>query len=296
MLVSIIVPSYNQGCYLEATIRSILEQDHRDMEVIVNDGGSTDNSVDILQRYGDRITWKSARDHGQTDAINQGLRVARGEIAAYLNSDDVYLPGAISTVVRHFEKHPESSIIYGRALHLRADGSPLEDYPTEPWNYDRLLQTCYLCQPAVFWRRSLHEEFGYFDERLHYSMDYEYWLRVGARRDFCYLADCAPLAGSRLHEDTKTLKLRLPAHREIFQTVRRYARRPQECYGWLQHLASIAAVQRGFPPSPDPKVHARHALEFVRTILVEAEKAQVDVDDPLLTEIENVYWSMAPFV
>lgn len=287
MKISIIVPSYNQAAYLDATLRSILDQTVPRVEIIVNDGGSRDGSVDILQRYSDRLTWTSARDHGQTDAINKGLHACTGDIVAYLNSDDVYFPGALATAAAYFTSHPECLILYGTAHHLHADGSFMEAYPTEPWNYERLFETCYLCQPAVFWRRELHAQFGYFDERLHFGMDYEFWLRVGAHVPFHYLPG-KPLAGSRLHADTKTLSQRVPAHREILQVVRRYAREPRQTYTWLRHLASLTAQDAGLLPSPNPAQHRLHVQAYVNNARSIAEEARIELDEAILREFASL--------
>src|SRR5438128_2672833 len=114
MRVSIVTPSYNQARFIERTIRSVLDQDHRDVEYIVVDGGSTDGTAGILERYSDRIVWTSERDRGQSDAINKGLHRATGEIVAFLNSDDTYEPGALSAVVAFFSANPEARWVYGK--------------------------------------------------------------------------------------------------------------------------------------------------------------------------------------
>ncbi|MBI3885497.1 MAG: glycosyltransferase [Opitutae bacterium] len=287
MKFSIVVPSFNHSPYLRANLDSILLQEHRDVEILVNDGGSNDGSVEILASYGNRIQWSSGRDHGQTDAINKGLLVASGEILAYLNSDDIYLPGAFQRVAAHFAAHPACDLLYGNAWHLKADGSVVEAYPTEPWNYDRLFQYCFLCQPAVFWRRRLLPRFGLFDERLHFAMDYEYWLRLGAAAEIHHLPG-EPLAGSRLHADTKTLRSRLAVHREILQVVRRRARRPADCYTWLKHLASIEATENGWGTSPMPEKQKKHAMVYAGRLLARAEEYQIELDDQLLRELAAI--------
>lgn len=285
MKISIVVPSYNQGDYVAATLDSILKsQGDIAAEVIVNDGGSTDRTVEVLKQYGDRIRWSSALDFGQTDAINRGLRQASGDICAYLNSDDVYMPGALKTVIGHFLDNPGCDLLYGDASHLYADGTFMEAYPTAPWDYDRLFEQCYLCQPAVFWRRRLHRRMGFFDERLNLGMDYEFWLRVGKTSNVHYLPGKI-LAGSRLHADTKTLRQRAPAHREILKIVRHYARQPADCYTWLKHLASILAMDQGFPPSSLVPEQQRHLLAFSRNVLALAEEYRIELNGSMLNEI-----------
>ena len=287
MKISIIVPSYNQGRYLEATLNSILDQDFPSIEIIVNDGGSSDNSVEILRSFGDRIRWRSAKDRGQTDAINKGLREATGDIVAYLNSDDVYLPHAIRTAADYFAATPECQILYGDAHHLHADGSYMEEYPTQPWDYQRLFDTCYICQPATFWRREVHKRFGFFDEVLHFSMDYDFWLRTGAHTPLHHLAGKV-LAGSRLHNDTKTLRHRVPFHREILRVIQRHANTPSQTYRWLKHLASLQARDDGFPPSADAKQQADHVRAFVRHALIYAEQYRIELSESLLAELEDL--------
>ena len=285
MNISVIVPSYNQGDYIAATLDSLLNvQGERPVEVIVNDGGSTDQTIEVLKSYEDKIRWGSAPDFGQTDAINKGLQVAGGDILAYLNSDDVYMPGAVESVVRHFTDHPDCDLLYGDAWHLHADGTFMEEYPTAEWNYDQLFERCYLCQPAVFWRRKIHQKVGYFDERLDLTMDYEFWLRAGRSVKVDYLGGLV-LAGSRLHADTKTLRQRVPAHREMLLVVRRYARKAADCYTWLKHTSSLLAIEQGFSPSASPDEQRLHALSFCRNVLLLAEEYRIELSSSILTEL-----------
>ena len=235
MKVSVVVPSYNQARFLRATLDSLLIQDCP-LEILVFDGGSTDETLSVLQSYGEKIRYVSGKDDGQADAINQGLQVARGDILAYLNSDDIYYPGCLRRVISYFERRPDCQALYGDAWHLHEDGSIMERYYSEKWSYPRLMDLCYLCQPAVFWRREIMERFGVFDATLQYALDYDYWLRVGAHTDFHYL-EGAYLAGSRLHEGTKTLKHRVKAHHEILEVVMRHS--PTPPYRWLMNLASV---------------------------------------------------------
>lgn len=236
MKFSIIVPSYNQGVFLQRTLDSIINQNGVELEVLVFDGGSTDQSVEILKRQVAPITWISRKDRGQTDAINQGLHQATGEIVAYLNSDDIYYPDTLLRVLDFFQKNPEAQILYGNGNHIDENDKLLEPYYNEPWNYDRLIDICYICQPAVFWRRSILERFGYFDDSLQYAMDYDYWLRVGWEITMHYLSG-PPLAGSRMYSDNKTLSKRLAVHAEILKVVTLHSYRAP--YRWLKTLAHI---------------------------------------------------------
>ena len=198
----------------------MLTQSYPEIEYLVMDGGSTDDSVKILQEYGDRLTWVSERDGGQADAINKGWRRARGAIVAYLNSDDTYLPGAVERAVACLGEHPDAGAVYGEGYHVDEMGKILERYPTEPFDMARLEETCFICQPTVFLRRELVERVGYLDESLHYCLDYDLWVRAARVARFAFTPHY--LATTRLHADTKTLGQRVPAHVEIMQMVRRH--------------------------------------------------------------------------
>jgi glycosyltransferase involved in cell wall biosynthesis len=221
-LVSIVTPSFNQGRYLRRTIQSVLSQEYPRIEYLVFDGGSTDESLDILNSYGNRFFWTSQPDRGQSDAINQGLRRAQGDILAYLNSDDVLLPGAITKVVEQFRSHPDWDLLYGNAYHIDEDDHVLGEYPTDTYSFDRLLQSCCICQPAAFWRRRITERVGLFDDSLHYAMDYDYWMRIDRGGGVIHHVPDF-LAASRVHALTKTLSARVQVYDEILAVSRRHA-------------------------------------------------------------------------
>ena len=290
MRISIIVPSYNQAAYLPATLASICAQDYADMEVLVFDGGSSDGSAEILRRWtaeagGKPIRWVSQKDGGQADAINRGLRESTGDVLAYLNSDDVYYPGALAAVAASFRALPDCLALYGRAHHLNADGSVMEEYPTEPWDYERLFEKCYLCQPAVFWRRGVIERYGVFDDALHFALDYEYWLRVGRATPFHYL-DGHFLAGSRVHGDTKTLSQRVPAHLEIARVMKKYASRPEHVLRWIKHLAHHKSHQTEWSDPTNPAGRQRFLAVMAARCLLYADELDVPVDDAFLAGLE----------
>jgi glycosyltransferase involved in cell wall biosynthesis len=239
-LVSIVTPSYNQGHYIEETIQSVLNQDYPHLEYLVVDGGSSDNTVDILKKYEGRLTWISEKDRGQADAINKGFQMAKGEIVAWLNSDDTYLPGAVHTSVRYFEAHPEAGMLYGEGYHIDADGEIIERYYTEPFDYQRLSEVCFICQPTVFLRAEVIRAVGPLDVGLDYCMDYEYWMRIAKRFRIGYLG--TPLANSRLHLDTKTLSRRVEVHRETLQMVKRhYGQVPLR---WINAYAHVYLIEK----------------------------------------------------
>jgi glycosyltransferase involved in cell wall biosynthesis len=182
-LVSVVTPSYKQGQFLEFTLRSVLEQDYPNIEYLVVDGGSTDESGNIIRRYADRLAyWVSEKDSGQSQAINKGLAHARGEILGWLNSDDVLLPGAISNVVAAFKENPDVDVVYGRLERIDARGQhvPTPDLPKDRAVFDKsyALDECVVNQAGCFWRWGMMEKVGLLNENLHYSMDYEYWTRI----------------------------------------------------------------------------------------------------------------------
>lgn len=179
MKISIVTPSYNQVAYLEHTIRSVLGQDYPDLEYWIMDGASTDGSIDIIRKYEPHLAgWVSEKDQGQADAINKGLRRASGEIVAWLNSDDMYAPGALAQAARFLHENPEVGMVYGDAVSFDQDGYPLNDLVSGDWGLVGLVAFNIICQPAVFMRRSSIEAAGYLDENYHMMLDHHLWLRI----------------------------------------------------------------------------------------------------------------------
>jgi glycosyltransferase involved in cell wall biosynthesis len=243
MKVSIITPSYQQGQFIERTLQSVANQTGAEIEHVIFDGGSTDNTVEILKRFSSAVRWISKKDKGQTYAVNQGLRATDGEIIGWLNSDDIYYPGAVAHAVDYFFHHPEVDVVYGMADHIDLKDHAFESYPTEPWDFERLKETCFICQPALFFRRRVIEQHGVLDESLNYCMDYEYWLRMGkAGVQFAYIE--VKLAGSRLYASNKTLGDRVNVHREINNMLKKlFGKVPDR---WLINYAHAVVQER--PP------------------------------------------------
>ncbi len=219
-IVTIVTPSLNQGVFIKETIDSVLTQDYPYIEYIIIDGGSTDETLDILKQYGERIRWISEKDNGQTEAINKGWKMSKGEIIAWLNSDDTYQPGAVSKAVNHLCNYKEHIMVYGEGRHIDESGNVIDRYPTEPFNYNRLAETCFICQPTVFIRKEALKKVGFLNEGLNYCMDYDYWIRLGKRYSVGYINDL--LANSRLYAETKTLAQRAKVHKEVIQTLCRH--------------------------------------------------------------------------
>ncbi|MFP3854639.1 MAG: glycosyltransferase family 2 protein [Anaerolineales bacterium] len=205
-LVSIITPSYNQAQFLETTLRSVLEQDYPHIEYIVIDGGSTDGSVEILERYSDQLAyWESESDRGQADAINKGFKRATGEIVAWLNSDDVYTMGAIQQAVEALESNPEAGMVYGDGLMVDEDLRLLDPHTYPPLSVVDLLSFEVLLQPAVFMRRHALEQVGYLNDDFNLILDHELWVRMASQFPIVHVPSFWAL--ERTHGEAKTIAL-----------------------------------------------------------------------------------------
>jgi len=224
--VSVVIPSLDQARFLPAAIDSVLAQDHRPLDLVVMDGGSRDGTIDILRGYGDAVRWVSAPDAGQAAAINAGWRASGGDVIAWLNADDAYLADAVSAAVAALEADPDLDLVYGDGHYCDEKGRFLRAYPTEPFDYARLVgrAVCYIPQPATFLRRRVLEAEGPLDESLHYALDLEYWLRLGAGgRRFRHLP--VALAALRLHPAAKSIRHLAAFAPEVVGIYERLARR-----------------------------------------------------------------------
>ena len=216
-LVSIVTPSYNMGRYLEEAIGSVLSQTYPRIEYFVMDGGSSDETPQILQRHQGKLRSFVSPDNGTADAINKAFRMTSGEICAWLSADDAYLPDAIDKAVAAF-RDPTVGVVYGEGLWTDASGSVLGRYPTSPRAAAELDKECRICQPAVFIRRSSLERVGYLNTSLTSAFDYDLWVRLAACTRFRYIG--SDLATSRLHGKNKTLGQRKTALQEAMQVQR----------------------------------------------------------------------------
>lgn len=181
-LVSIITPSFNQVEYLEETLLSVLEQDYENIEYLVIDGGSTDGSLEIIKKYEHRLSaWISESDMGQADAINKGFSMAKGEIFAWLNSDDTYLPGAVSEAVRYLEENYHTGMVYGKAYYIDEQGKRVALYPAGPTDHRGLKRGVNtIPQQTMFFRSKIWRMVGPLDPSFYYAMDYDLWTRISA--------------------------------------------------------------------------------------------------------------------
>ena len=183
-LVSIIVPSYNQGKYIRATLDSILSQDYRPLQIVVVDGGSLDETVAVLESYQDvvELEWTSERDHGVVEAVNKGFARVRGEIVAIQSSDDCYLPGAIRTIVDEFQRDPTLGLLYGDTVKVDAIGNEIARHRIGPYSLLNLFRIrTWIPQPSAFFRRELLDVLGGWDERIPYAPDTDLWIRMAFR-------------------------------------------------------------------------------------------------------------------
>jgi glycosyltransferase involved in cell wall biosynthesis len=204
-LVSIVTPSFNQAPFLEATIQSVLEQEYPNIEYIVIDGGSTDGCVNILEKYSDHLeSWISEPDDGQTDAINKGFNLARGEIFAWLNSDDVYKPGAIAEAVEYLMENPDVGMVYGDADFIDDKGKRIGKFPAARTDYRRLRQGyVHIPQQSTFFRSRLWNLVGPLDASFFFAMDYDLWVRLAGISPIRYIE--RTWAAFRLHGEAKSM-------------------------------------------------------------------------------------------
>lgn len=205
MLVSIVTPSFNQVQYIEETIRSVLSQDTPQIEYLIVDGGSTDGTVDVIKKYEDKLAWwTSERDGGQTDAINKGFARAKGEILAWINSDDTYEPGAVAAAVTYLQEHPNVGTVYGDCNYINTSGEVIGKFEAAQTNY-RLLRrgVTRIPQQTMFFRAELWKQAGPLDPSFYFAMDYDLWTRLARRAEIKYVPQT--WANFRLHTSGKTI-------------------------------------------------------------------------------------------
>lgn len=253
MKISVITPTINQGKFIERTVQSVITQEFVAMEFVVMDGGSTDNTIEVLQKYENSLTWVSEKDLGQAHALNKGIMRTSGDIIAWLNSDDIYYPGTLKRVQDFFAANPLVDVVYGNAYQIDVNDKVIDSYPTKPWSSERIKVECFLSQPAAFFRRRAIDKYGFIDENLHFCMDYEFWLRLSlAGAKFAYLPEV--LSGARIHPAAKSSSHYLPAHFEAINMLqKRLGYIPSE---WIVNYSTAKA-----------KIESKRTFPSVRFIL-----------------------------
>lgn len=244
-LVSIVTPSYNQGAYLEETIRSVLDQEYRNIEYLIVDGGSSDGSVEIIHKYSDRLSWWiSESDQGQTEAINKGFSKAKGEILAWLNSDDTYLPTAVSEAVAFLVSHPRLGMVYGDANLIDEEGRVLGRFPARQTDYQRLMQGyVHIPQQAAFFRAELWRQVGPLDPTFYFAMDYDLWVRLSKLTELHYHPRL--WANFRIHGGAKSIEADDRCWPEM---VRVHRREGGSRFSWLSLKAAMRPIVYGWMP------------------------------------------------
>jgi glycosyltransferase involved in cell wall biosynthesis len=204
-LVSIVTPSRNQAAYLEVTMKSVLAQDYPNIEYLVIDGASTDGSNEIIKNYRTKLAYSvSEPDLGQTDAINKGFAHAHGEIFAWLNSDDLLLPGTVTHAVDYLVSHPDTGMVYGNANYIDDTGCVIGRFPAHQTDYRRLRQGyVHIPQQSAFFRASLWRKVGPLDPSFYFAMDYDLWVRIARNNRIDYVPEV--WSCFRLHQDAKTI-------------------------------------------------------------------------------------------
>jgi glycosyltransferase involved in cell wall biosynthesis len=231
--ISIVTPSYNQGQYLEQTICSVLDQGYPNLQYLVIDGGSTDNSVEIIKKYAKHLDyWESEKDKGQMDALNKGVRRSKGEIFGFINSDDYLYPKALERVAETWEQG--ARWIVGWTMYLEAGGT---EWPYIPNPYGRKVDY-FLDNPfpqqSSFWARKYFDEVGLFDEKLHYCFDYEWWMRLRFKADAQPWVIRHCLGTFRLHATSKTCHdwSKSEAAFKLIRNMYKHYLTPAERYKW----------------------------------------------------------------
>ncbi len=251
-LVSIVTPSYNQAAYLEQTLRSVLDQDHRDLEYLVVDGGSTDGSTDIIRRHADRLAWwTSEKDSGQAEAINKGMQRARGEIVGWLNSDDIYLPGAVTAAARAFAAHPQAVMVYGDTRAIDAQGHTLNVLHYPQLTLEDLLCYQIIGQPAVFMRRAAYQAAGGLDPSYHFMLDHQLWIKFALQGEIVHINE--EWAAARYHPQAKNRAQATGFAREAYRLLE-WAEAERALQPALRRLGSR-------PRAAAERVNARYLLD-----------------------------------
>lgn len=224
-LISVIIPSFNQGQFIEETLLSVLGQNYPKLELIVIDGGSTDKTVEILENYSNRISyWHSQKDDGQGDAINKGINMSHGDVICWLNSDDMFLPGILFDVAHRFkDKLNENYLIYGASISLYQSGEELNAIanPSSPFDAFTLTYKDFIVQPSTFWTRKLWQTAGELNLTYNYVLDWDWFIRASKIAKVEYISKFYSIY--RYHPNHKTSRGGAARRKEVLTIVKTYS-------------------------------------------------------------------------
>jgi hypothetical protein len=273
-LVSVVTPSFNQADYLEDTIKSVLAQDYPAIEYLIVDGGSTDGSQDIIHKYASELSWwVSEPDEGQASAINKGMANARGEIVAWLNSDDLYLPGAVSRAVAEFQLNPQLGLVFGNAVTIDADGCPIKELIFPDWQLEDLVGFRIICQPAVFIAHQLYEQVGGLDLNYHFMLDHQLWIRISCQAPIEHIASM--LAAARHHEAAKNVSQAADFGRETLEVMEWMRTQPE--------LVSLVAANQRRVNAGAYRLNARYLMDGGQYTPALKSYAKAFINQPVYT-------------
>lgn len=277
-LLTVVMPSFNQGAFIAEAVRSVLTQGGDELELVVADGGSADNTLSSLtafaEKFGGRLRWYSAPDGGPAEAINRAVGLARGKIIGWLNSDDVYARGAIRRALRYLHKNPDHVMVYGHGRHIDGAGKVVGDYPSSPpvAGIGVFADGCFICQPTAFFRREVFEELGGLDTSLEASFDFDLWLRMFKR--FPGRVGFIPKvqAYSRLHERCITRRLRERVALEgLAVTARHLGTAP--AHWMLTHFEEVLAAHPFHAARVDLTDELRRLTQLAKTYVASDQHA-----------------------
>ncbi len=270
-LVSIIMPSLNQVEFIEQAIDSVLNQPYKKVELIISDGSSNDGTVKLLrkkQTMDSRIKWTSEKDTGPANALNKALLKTKGTIIGWLNSDDLYQIDTIQQSVQYFNKHPNKLMLYGEGEHIDEQGKFINNYPTHPptATIQQFRQGCFICQPTVFFKRTMTVLLGQFDEKLKTAFDFDYWLRAFSAfsERIGYINQVR--ASSRLHQNCITQRMRRTVALESMKVLSKYI--------------GVAST------------NVQWVLTYIDEIIEEKQKKRVDI----LLEFDSIIQDVSPYL
>lgn len=262
--ISIVMPAFNTVDYIERSIRSVIEQDHENIELFIKDGGSNDGTIEIIKYYVKKypllIRWISCKDEGQTDAINFGMKHVNGEILTYLNADDIYKKGALKEVAKFFTENPDVMWVFGKADIIDSDDKEIRKWITayknlwlKNYSYNTLLILNYISQMATFWRKEAADKIGKFDKAQHFVMDYEYWLRLGKKYKAGFINKY--ISSFRITDKNKSSTGFIKQFRDEFEVAKKNTNNPLIIFLHNIHyiliifIYSVLKIVRDFSPS-----------------------------------------------